>query len=123
QALDRSMFKRLLPLLKPVRKRVLAVIALELLLVYAVFLRPWFVRELLDNGLIKEGAGWSLDQQLVLLLGLGLAATWLVRFLLAGVSQYLAGSAAIRVLNGLRSKVFAHIQALNVGYFDRTKAG
>jgi ATP-binding cassette subfamily B protein len=123
KALDRSMFSRLLPLLKPVRKRILAVIALELLLVYAVFLRPWFVRELLDNGLIQQDGHWSIDQQLVLLLGLGLAGTWLVRFLLAGVAQYLAGSAAIRVLNALRSRVFAHIQALHVGYFDRTKAG
>lgn len=123
QALDRSMFKRLLPLLGPVRGRILAVIGLELLLVYTVFMRPWFVRELLDNGLVQQGDTWLLDLGLVLLLGLGLGATWIMRFLLAGISQYIAGSAAIRVLNTLRSKVFAHVQALSVGYFDRTKAG
>jgi ABC-type multidrug transport system fused ATPase/permease subunit len=39
------------------------------------------------------------------------------------VSQYFAGTAAIRVLNELRSRVFAHVQTLSVGYFDRTKAG
>lgn len=123
QALDRSMFKRLLPLLGPVRGRIFTVIGLELLLVYTVFMRPWFVRELLDNGLVQQGDAWLLDLGLVLLLGLGLGATWIMRFLLAGISQYIAGSAAIRVLNALRSKVFAHVQALSVGYFDRTKAG
>lgn len=123
KALDRSMFKRLLPLLKPVKKRILAVVLLEIVLVYTVFLRPWFVKELIDNGLIQQPSGFAIDHVLVALLGLGLAATWLARFAIAGVSQYLAGSAAIKVLNALRSKVFAHIQALSVGYFDRTKAG
>lgn len=123
KALDRGMFKRLLPLLGPVRNRILLVIALEVVLVYTVFLRPWFVRELLDNGLIQEHGQWLLNGDLVWWLGLGLAATWAARFLIAGVSQYLAGSAAIRVLNNLRSQVFAHVQALSVNYFDRTKAG
>ncbi|HEP8861251.1 TPA: ABC transporter ATP-binding protein [Pseudomonas aeruginosa] len=123
KALDRSMFRRLLPLLGPVRQRILAVIVLELVLVFAVFLRPWFVRELLDHGLIEQDGAWLLDERLLVWLGLGLAATWAARFLLAGVSQYIAGSAAIRVLNELRIRVFAHVQALSIGYFDRTKAG
>ncbi|ROL74122.1 ABC transporter ATP-binding protein [Pseudomonas vranovensis] len=123
KALDRSMFQRLLPLLRPVRKQIAWVIGLELLLVFTVFLRPWFVRELLDHGLIHDGNRWLLDQPLVLWLGLGLAASWLGRFVLAGVSQYIAGSAAIQVLNQLRVRVFAHVQALSVGYFDRTRAG
>ena len=123
KGLDRSMFSRLLPLLGPVRSRILAVIGLELLLVLAVFLRPWFVRELLDRGLVRQGDTWLLDLALVGVLGLGLAATWAARFLLAGLSQYIAGSAAIRVLNDLRVRVFSHVQALSIGYFDRTKAG
>ncbi|MFZ6045400.1 ABC transporter ATP-binding protein [Pseudomonas sp. CR3202] len=123
KALDRSMFRRLLPLLGPVRRHILAVIALELVLVFAVFLRPWFVRELLDNGLVEQGDAWTLDQTLLAWLALGLAATWAARFVLAGISQYIAGSAAIRVLNQLRIRVFTHVQALSIGYFDRTKAG
>lgn len=121
--LDRSMFSRLLPLLGPVRGRVLAVMAVELLLVFAVFLRPWFVKELIDRGFVREGGAWTLDTTLLTLLSIGLIATWSVRFILAGVSQYLAGSAAIRVLNELRIRVFTHVQALSIGYFDRTKAG
>lgn len=123
KALDRSMFSRLLPLLRPIRRQILTVIALELVLVFTVFLRPWFVRELLDNGLIAQDNGWLLNQNLVLWLGLGLAGSWLARFLIAGMSQFIAGSAAIRLLNDLRVKVFAHVQSLSIGYFDRTKAG
>lgn len=123
KALDRSMFSRLLPLLKPIRRHIVGVIGIELLLVFTVFLRPWFVRELLDRGLIQQNDHWLLDERLVLWLGLGLAASWLGRFLLAGVSQFVAGSAAIRVLNDLRGRVFAHVQSLSVSYFDRTKAG
>ena len=123
KALDRSMFQRLLPLLRPVRRQIGWVIGLELVLVFTVFLRPWFVRELLDRGLIHDGNVWLLDQTLVLWLGAGLAASWLGRFVLAGLSQYIAGSAAISVLNALRVRVFAHVQALSVGYFDRTRAG
>lgn len=123
QALDRSMLHRLLPLMRPIRSAILSVIGIELLLVFTVFLRPWFVRELLDRGLIHDGDHWLLDERLVLWLGLALAASWLVRFLLAGVSQFIAGAAAIRVLNDLRVKVFSHVQALSVSYFDQTRAG
>jgi putative ABC transport system ATP-binding protein len=123
KALDRSMFSRLLPLLRPIRKHIFAVIGIELLLVFTVFMRPWFVRQLLDHGLIQQDDQWLLDERLVLWLGLGLALSWLGRFMLAGVSQYVAGSAAIRVLNDLRVRVFAHVQGLSVSYFDRTKAG
>lgn len=123
KALDRSMFSRLLPLLRPIKTSILLVIGLELALVFTVFLRPWFVRELLDRGLIQQDGQWIADMLLIGWLGAGLAASWLARFALAGVSQYIAGSAAIRVLNDLRVRVFAHVQALSVGYFDRTKAG
>lgn len=123
KALNRSMFSRLLPLLGPVRGRVSAVIGVEVLLVTSVFLRPWFIQTLIDCGLVRAGDAWVLDQALLGLLCLGLAATWAARFLLAGVSQYLAGSAALQVLNALRVRVFAHVQALSVSYFDRTKAG
>lgn len=123
KALDRSMFSRLLPLLGPIRGQIFSVIGIEVLLVLTVFLRPWFVRELLDRGLVLHDQHWLLDERLVLWLGLGLAASWLGRFLLAGLSQFVAGSAAIRVLNDLRVRVFAHVQSLSVSYFDRTKAG
>ncbi|MFM8330356.1 MAG: ABC transporter ATP-binding protein [Candidatus Methylumidiphilus sp.] len=123
KSLNRSMFSRLLPLLAPVRKRVIAVIAIELLLVTAIFLRPWLIRLLIDKGLIRQGTGWAVQYEYVQWLAFAMALTWAARFMLAGLSQYLAGSAAIRVLNDLRVRVFTHVQSLSVRYFDRTKAG
>lgn len=122
-ALDRGMFGRLVPLLHPVRRQIALVFALETLLVGVVFVRPWFVGQLLDHGLVKGAHGWTLDERLLAWLSLGLAITWLARFVFAGFSNYLAGAAALRVLNDLRIRIFEHIQALSVGYFDRTKAG
>lgn len=115
---------RLLPLLRPVRGQILLVALLELLLVAAVFSRPWFVRTLIDRGLLpQEAGGWLLDGALLGWLAFGLAMSWVARFFFAGASQYVAGKAAIQVLNALRVQVFAHVQSLSMRYFDRTKAG
>lgn len=123
QALDRGVFHRLWPLLSPVRGRVAAVIALEIVLVGLVFIRPWFIAQLIDHGFVHGPNGTTLDTHLLLLLSLGLGAAWVARFALAGVSQYLAGNAALVVLGELRSRLFTHVQSLSIGYFDRTKAG
>lgn len=123
KALDRSMFWRLLPLLAPVRGRIAAVVLLELLLVGAIFVRPWFLREVIDHGFVKTATGLVLDGDVITWMAIGIAASWVVRFVLSGLSQYLAGSAAIAILNELRIRVFRHVQALSVRYFDQTKAG
>ncbi|MFY8093747.1 MAG: ABC transporter ATP-binding protein [Niveispirillum sp.] len=123
QALNRSMARRLLPLLAPVRHRIASVIGIEALLAIAVFLRPFFIGYVIDHGFIKVGDHWQAETQVVLWAALGLFTTWAVRFALGGLSRYLASTAALRVLNGLRIQVFAHVQGLSVGYFDRTKAG
>lgn len=115
---------RLLPLLRPVRREIALVACFEVLLVGAMFARPWFVRVLVDRGLLpQDGGGWAVDAGLVGWLSAGLALSWVARFLFAGASQYVGGKAAIAVLNALRVQVFAHVQSLSLRYFDRTKAG
>lgn len=123
EQLERGMFWRLLPLLRPVRWHIAGVIVIEILLVSAIFLRPWFIRDVLDHGFIRAAGNITIDQQVMLFALIGLAVTWGARFLFSGLSQYVAGIAAIEVLNDLRVRVFTHIQALSVRYFDRTKAG
>ncbi len=122
-SLERSMFSRLWPLLAPVRRQVSAVIGVELLLVTTIFLRPWFVRQVIDQGFVHGAHGLSVRVGLVSGMVALLAASWALRFGLAGLSQFIAGQAAIVVLNGLRRRVFEHIQSLSVRYFDRAKAG
>ena len=121
--LDRNMFRRMTPLLRPVGGHVATVIAIECVIVVTVFLRPWILREAIDHGLSHGARGWKTDPRLLGAMILALALTWAARFALSGVSQFIAGRAAIRVLNELRRQVFAHVQTLSIRYFDRTKLG
>ncbi len=124
EKLERSMFWRLLPLLYPVRYFVAGSVLMEILLVGFIFLRPFFIQQSIDNGLVTDVTGaLSVDWQILGWSLVGIAVAWGGRFGIAGVSQFLSGSAAIRVLNALRVRVFSHVQYLSVGYFDRTKAG
>ena len=124
QALDRGMFHRILPLLAPVRQAVILVIVIETILALTMFLRPYFIGTIIDRGLHKTEAGqWQWVPEIVAWVAAGMLATWIVRFSLGGVSRYLAGTAAISVLNQLRIRLFTHVQGLSVGYFDRAKAG
>ncbi len=121
--LDRSMFWRLLPLLQDVKGRILAVILLEIVLVGVIFIRPWFLREVIDNGFIQTAQGIVLNTPLLAWMSVATGLSWALRFGLGSFSQYLAGTAAIDILNKLRIRVFSHVQALSVRYFDQTKAG
>lgn len=122
-SLERGMFKRLLPLLGPVKKLVLGAIIIGALLVAAIFMRPWLVSTLIDQGFIRAEQNISVDYQVILWTGIAFTLTWAARFIFAGFGQYLSGRAAIHVINQLRIRVFTHVQKLSVGYFDRTKAG
>jgi putative ABC transport system ATP-binding protein len=121
--INRSMWRRLWPLLGPVRKRLAMVVGVEMLLVAVVFLRPWFFRQVIDHGMPRGGVGAVWSSRVVLTMGAGLTLCWMARFVLASVSQYLAGTAALRALSELRARIFAHVQGLSVRYFDRAKAG
>lgn len=122
-SIHRGMFKKLIPLIYPIRYLIVALITVEVLQVLSIFIRPWAVKYILDAG-FEQVAGKMVLHQPVLLTALFiLALSWVCRFGLAGLSKYLSGRAALRVINDLRRALFQHIQSLNIGYFDRTKAG
>ncbi len=121
--LDRALTGRLFALLRPVRGQVALLILLEAVLVSSIFLRPWFLRETIDHGLVAQRGGYALDVKLVALMALGLFAVWIVRFAVGGVNQWLSGRLALRVLGDLRVRVFTHVQSLSMRYFDRSRAG
>ncbi|HVY39851.1 MAG TPA: ABC transporter ATP-binding protein [Polyangia bacterium] len=123
QQLERSVWGRMVPLLRPVRGRIAGVALLETVLVGFIFLRPWFIRNVIDHGLTRTAAGWTWNLHVVTVMAAGLAVCWVARFGLSAVSQYLAGTAALAVLADLRARIFRHVQGLSVRYFDRAKAG
>lgn len=122
-ALERNMFRRLLPLLTPVKANVALVVGIESLLVASIFVRPWLLSRAIDRGIMRRSGGLTLDVPLLLQLGAALVVCWILRFGFAGLSQYVAGRTAIAILSELRKRVFSHVQTLSVRYFDRTKAG
>ena len=121
--LDRALSGRFLDLLRPVRGQVALLIALEAVLVSSIFLRPWFLREVIDHGLIPTGTGYTLDVAWCVLMAVGLFGVWVVRFAVGGLNQWLSGRLALRVLGDLRARVFEHVQRLSMRYFDRSRAG
>lgn len=122
-SIHRGMLSRLIPLIYPIRYLILALIAVEILQVLSIFVRPWAVKYILDHGFQKVAGNIVLHQSIILTALCILAVSWICRFALASVSKYLSGRAALRVINDLRRRLFQHIQSLNIGYFDRTKAG
>ena len=122
--LDRGMLKRVFALLRPVRGWVLLMIVVEVALVSTIFIRPWFFQVVIDDGLVPlaEG-GFELNVSLVWLLALGLTMTWFLRFIMFGFGRYVIGIVSLSVLGDLQRQIFQHVQALDVAYFDRTKAG
>ena len=123
QTLERSMWSRMVPLLGPVRGRIAAIALVETVLVGFVFLRPWFIKNVIDRGLARAGDSWTWNPRVVIAMAAGLAISWVARFALAALSQYLAGTAALTVLAELRARIFRHVQGLSIRYFDRAKAG
>ena len=122
-SIHRGMLSRLIPLIYPIRYLILALILVEILQVLSIFVRPWAVKYILDHGFQKVAGNMVLHQSIILTALCILTVSWICRFALAGVSKYLSGRAALRVINDLRRRLFQHIQSLNIGYFDRTKAG
>lgn len=120
--LDRATAGRLFALLRPVRRRLALVLLAQAGLVAVILFRPWLLRVAIDDVLAPADGG-AFDERLLLLVTLGLIGAWLGRFGVMAVSEYQAGRAAITVLNGLRRRLFAHVQSLSVRYFDQTKAG
>lgn len=118
-----TLLRHLWQLARPMRRQLLLIAGLELVLVAIMFSRPWFIRELIDRGLVPTTSGWLLQPIVLASLGAGLALTWAARFFLKGISQYVAGCTAVRVLSALRVRIYAHVQSLGVRYFDRHRAG
>src|SRR2546423_12219852 len=85
--LERSVWGRMLPLLRPVRGRIAAVALLETVLVGFVFLRPWFIRTVIDKGLAHVAGHWTWNPRVVLAMSVGRAGCWVAGFGLGAWSQ------------------------------------
>jgi ATP-binding cassette subfamily B protein len=116
--LDRATAGRLWELTRGTRGALLMLASLEAVLVVSIVIRPWFLASIIDHTI----AGTATLPVFTVALG-GLLATWLVRFGGAGFAHWLTGRIALRVLAGLRRRLYAHVHDLSMRYFDTTRAG
>jgi ATP-binding cassette subfamily B protein len=114
---DRPLIGNLVSLLRPWRARVVAVVVAVLAAASFEAAPPFIVRTIIDDHLlVSRSAG------LVLLAGFYLGATAAVQAM-TFLYSYLAATIAQGVLSSLRVRLFAHIQRLPIGHFDRTPVG
>lgn len=108
---------RILVLARPYRVRLAVVIALSLCAVAATLAMPMGLRALLDS-VVRGGNRATVDRIAVLLLALFVAR--------AGVTfafQYLLRVTGDRITADLRTRLYAHLHTLSVGYFANQRTG
>jgi ABC-type multidrug transport system fused ATPase/permease subunit len=121
--LDRATLRRVVGMLAGVQSTFWTIMFIECVLAASIFVRPWFFGAAVDLGLTPLVDGWFVNSTMLIWLAVGLTGTWLVRFVLMGLSNWFGGCMAITILNRIRSDLARHVQTLSVRYFDQTKAG
>jgi len=113
----KEMLGRVLPLFRPHRRAIAAAGVLLLISVAAELGGPLIVRHLLDKDIPGGDARGVLVRALayVLVYAIGMGAAY--------GQIVLVARAGLKIVTGLRQRVFAHILSLSLAYFDRNPPG
>ncbi len=111
-----SLFLRLLGFLRPYRVGVWASMGLAALAMVATVAIPWLTGAGID-AITEEDRG---RLQVVVAAVLGVA---LVRVVLSVARRLVAGKVSLGVEYDLRNRLYGHLQALELGFFDRQQTG
>jgi ABC-type multidrug transport system fused ATPase/permease subunit len=109
--------RRLAAYLRPYRRRAALGVAGMLGGTLAGLGMPYLTKLAIDQGIVAHNM-----HRLVLIVAVFLLFG-LVALVALAVETYFVGWVGERVLTDLRTDLFAHIQALELGYFERTRAG
>ena len=117
RAYDARLMRRLLAYVRPYRR--LVVVSLALLLVEGALqlVGPFLTRHVIDVAIPNGNEGFILTAAGLFVLAL------LAQFACSYGGAVLTGLLGQNVLRDLRHEVFAHLQRLSVGFFDRNPAG
>ena len=107
----------LIRLTLPYRGRTIAALATLLVFTLVALAPPYLAKLAIDEG-IRE---LDLDR-LTLIIGLFLGSA-VIALVLSSVNTYLTGWVGERVLADLRNKLFAHLERLSLGFYERNRAG
>ena len=117
KAYDPRLMRRLLAYLRPYRWKVVAAVGMLVLASALELVSPWLTKVAIDRAIPRD------DYRL---LGL-LAGIFILALVLSAILEYartlLTAWIGQRVMKDLRGEIFAHLQRLNVAYFDRHPVG
>ncbi|MCL4759178.1 MAG: ABC transporter ATP-binding protein/permease [Rhodocyclaceae bacterium] len=102
---------------RPHRAAIAGLMALSLLGSALVLAQPWFVKLLIDEGLLAR------DYRVLVTVAGAMILAGIVATALAGVNRYLHTRLSARILFALRSDVYAHLQTLSPAFFGRNRTG
>jgi ATP-binding cassette subfamily B protein len=117
--LDRSPVRwgRVAGLFRPYRWQLSVVVALIVASSTVALATPFLVRMVIDEALPRQ------DVRLLVLAVAGMLAVTVVTAVLGVVQTWLSTTVGQRVMHGLRTAVFTHLQRQSLGFFTRTKGG
>jgi ABC-type multidrug transport system fused ATPase/permease subunit len=111
-----STFRRLIGFLRPYRRQVIGSLVFAWMAMAITVLIPWLVGEAVDA--ITRG-----DRPDLLPLALAIVGAGLVRLGLTVVRRLIAGRVSLNVEFDLRNRIYRHLQALELGFFDVQQTG
>ncbi len=109
--------RRIAALFAPHRWRVALVVVLIVVSSLVALASPFLVRAVIDDALPRA------DVRLLVLAVAGMVAVAAVTSLLGVVQTWISTGVGQRVMHGLRTAVFAHVQRQSMGFFTRTRGG
>lgn len=109
--------RRVVALFGPHRARIAVVVAIIVVTSVIGLAQPFLVREIVDVAIPQQ------DVRLLLLAVGAMVAVAAVTQLLGVVQTWLSTQVGQRVMHGLRTSVFGHLQKQSLGFFTRTRGG
>jgi len=116
-----NLYGRIGELFRPYAGQLAVTIALVLISAGLGVLPPLLTQRAFDDGLFP--ASGRPDVPVLLWLVAGMVALWLVSAALGVWQTYLTARVGNSVMGALRVRLFSHLQAMELGFFTRTKTG
>jgi ATP-binding cassette subfamily B protein len=114
----RRVGRRAFRMLRPYRREVLTAVVVMVLSTLSILAGPLLVKYGIDRGLGKHPNGSALDHAAIAFLGVAIAAMVLSRAQILIVTRV-----GEKFLRDLRVRVFTHIQAMSMTFFDTEQTG
>src|ERR671937_1852654 len=113
----RSTLRRIRPLFRPYRARLLAVVALIVTSAGLGMISPFLLRDVLDQAIPQR------DTALLTALVGGMIGIAIATQVLGVGQTWLSNLVGQRVMHDLRTRVYRHLQRLSLAFFTRTRTG